>query len=212
MRFDPLVERWRPYVAAFAVPIGLPVDALLEWIRIESGGDMAATGLPTEAGIWQLMFPGDAKYGATLDVLKAIAVKSNAPGFGGIPSLSPAELDTEVGAGVRKVAAAREVVHGILHAAGVNWPDTSFDFGAAVKQVHALPAVLGELLPQVAKLGPMTWADFRKRVVAFPASRMSPGLAKFALAPSKHGLANRIEDTMANAEEVGRAWAVSSPG
>lgn len=35
------------------------------------------------------------------------------------------------------------------------------------------------------------------------------GLQRLAKSPSKRGLANRLEDTLRNAEFVGRAWARS---
>jgi hypothetical protein len=44
-RFSPLVERWRTEVARRSKD--LPVDAILEWIRIESGGDMCSVGAPS---------------------------------------------------------------------------------------------------------------------------------------------------------------------
>lgn len=203
--FPPLVERWRGEVAKRAGD--LPVDGILKWIEIESGGDMSAKGIPVEAGIFQLYFPDDKRFGATLEGLKAIAAKSDLH-KGDISWLSPAEMDMEVGSGIRKVQAARDFVRGLLIANNVHWPENSFDFGSAVKQVHALPAVLGDLLPKVAaKNGPpASWAAFRQAVMAMPSSQMSPALQRFAGSPSNHGLANRIEDTMANAEDVGRAW------
>ena len=206
-RFDSLVERWRAEVAKRAGD--LPVDALLQWIASESGGDIAAKGLPNEAGIWQLMFPDDAKYGTTLAELQAIAAKSNRPGFT-LAQLAPAEIEAEVGAGIRKAAAAREAVRSVFASSGVRWPETSMDFGAAVKQIHALPAVIAELVPKIAHASgpPVDWAHLRAAVMAFPPSQMSDSLRRFAFAPStaKPPRANRIEDTMANAEEVGRAW------
>lgn len=46
LHFDPLVERWRPEVTRRAGD--LPVDGILQWIQIESGGNMCATGSPRE--------------------------------------------------------------------------------------------------------------------------------------------------------------------
>jgi hypothetical protein len=217
IQFPPLVERWRGEVAKRAGD--LPVNALLKWIEIEGdGGDMDPKGLPNEAGIWQLFFPDDAKYGATLEGLKAIAAKSNARAAQGknpldISWLSPAELDMEVGAGIAKVKAARDVVRKTLAATGVSWPEWSFDFGSAVKQVHAGgTSTIAELLPKVTHAGgpPRTWGEFRQRALAFPVSQLNPGIQALANAPSRHGLKNRLEDTMANAEIIGHAWAGSA--
>jgi hypothetical protein len=207
MQFGPLVERWRHEVEKRAQD--LPVNALLEWIRIESGGDMDASGLSNEAGIWQLMFPDDARYGASLDALKALAVKSRTQNPRDISWLSDADLDMQVGSGIRKVAAARDLVRRVFAANNVSWPETSFDFGSAVKQIHAAPAVITELVPKITRQSgpPSSWADLRRKVMSFPVDQMGSGLRRLALSPSKHGLANRLEDTLRNAEFVGRAWA-----
>ena len=210
-RFSPLVERWRPEVTRRAED--LPVDALLEWVRIESGGDMCSIGGPTEVGIFQLFFPSDAKYGATLEGLRAICEKSNHENPRDISWMTPSELDMEVGAGIRKVLAARQTVRREFAENGVTWPETSFDFGSAVKQIHATPAVITELLSKITRRDgapPSSWSDLRQKVMSFPVDQMGSGLQRLAKAPSKRGLANRLEDTMRNAEEVGRVWASSS--
>jgi hypothetical protein len=207
-KFPPLVERWRGEVAKRAKD--LPVDAILEWIRIESGGDMCSTGTPSEVGIFQLLFPSDAKYGATLEGLRAICKRSQQQNPADISWLSEADLDMEVGAGIRKILAERDVVRRVLAQAGVGWPETSFDFGSAVKQMHAAPAVITELVPKIARQGaPGSWSALRQRVMTFPVDQMGSGLRALATALSHHGLKNRLEDTLRNAESIGRAWAAS---
>ena len=213
LTFLPLVERWRWEVAKRAGD--LPVDAILEWIAIESGGDMSEPGNPTEYGIFQLSFPADAKYGATLDGLKAIGKKSEGRANPlDLSWLTPAELDAEVGSGVRKVAAARDEVRRVLREVGAAWPEASFDFGSAVKQIHASPAVIEELLPKIARrdgAAPASWAELRAKVMTFPVAQMGQGLQRLAATPSRHGLKNRLEDTLRNAELVGLAWAGRQP-
>ena len=207
-RFPPLVERWRGEVAKRAKD--LPVDAILEWIRIESGGDMCSTGLPSEVGIFQLMFPGDAKYGATLEGLRAICQKSKAQNPRDLSWLSEADLDMQVGAGIRKMLAARDSVRKVFAQHNVRWSEASFDFGSAVKQIHAAPAVIVELLPKIARrdgAAPSSWNELRQKAMSFPVAQMGQGLTRLANAPSKHGLKNRLEDTLRNAEFVGRVWA-----
>ena len=208
-RFPALVERWRGEVARRSKD--LPVPAILEWIRSESGGDMCSTGTPYEVGIFQLMFPGDAKYGASLEGLRAICRKSDQHDPSDISWLSESELDMEVGAGIRKILAARDEVRQSLKNRHVAWPETSFDFGSAVKQIHAAPAVITELLPKLLRQGgpPASWSELRQRVLTFPVDQMGEGLRSLAQAPSRHGLKNRLEDTLNNAEGVGRAWAAS---
>lgn len=210
-RFPPLVERWRTEIQKRAGD--LPVDALLEWLRIESGGDMCAIGSPTEVGIWQLAFPADAKYGATLEGLRAICKKSQAQNPANISWLSASELDMEVGAGIRKIMAARDDVRKVFAQNSVTWPETSFDFGSAVKQIHAAPAVITELVPKIRRDGPLaSWDDLHRRVMMFPVAQMGQGLRALSNAPSRHGLKNRLEDTLNNAALVGRVWASSSVG
>lgn len=208
-RFPALVERWRGEVSRRSKD--LPVPALLEWIRSESGGDMCSIGTPSEVGIFQLMFPGDAKYGATLEGLRAICRKSQHQDPSDIAWLSEGELDMQVGAGIRKVQAARDEVRRVFMQNRVTWPETSFDFGAAVKQIHAAPAVITELVPKLTRQGgpPASWNELRRRVMAFPIEQMGSGLRALWNLPSKHGLRNRLEDTMTNAENVGRAWAAA---
>jgi hypothetical protein len=209
-RFSPLVERWRNEVAKRAKD--LPVDALLEWMRIESGGDMCSIGGPMEVGIWQLSFPSDAKYGATLEGLRSLCVQSQHHNSADISWLSESDLDMEVGAGIRKILDARDIVRRVLGQAGVKWPESSFDFGSAVKQIHATPAVITELVPKITRRdgAPASWADLRRSVMSFPVDQMGPGLRALWNAPSKHGLKNRLEDTMYNAEFVGRVWSASA--
>lgn len=206
-RFSPLVERWRREVEKRAGD--LPVDAILEWIRIESGGDMCSTGLPTEVGIFQLYFGDDAKYGATLEGLRELCARSKRQDPADISWLSEADLDMQVGAGIRKVRAARERVRQVFAQNGVRWPETSFDFGSAVKQIHATPAVITELVPKITRRSgpPTSWSDLRGKVMEFPVDQMGSGLQRLAKAPSKRGLQNRLEDTLQNAEHVGRVWA-----
>lgn len=209
-RFPALVERWRREVALRAQD--LPIDAILEWIRIESGGDMCAVGGPTEVGIFQLMFPGDAKYGATLEGLRDLCTRSKSQNPSDISWLSEAELDMQVGAGIRKILAARDQVRRVFAQSGVGWPETSFDFGSAVKQIHAAPAVISELVPKITKRSgpPANWAELRRQVMSFPPDQMGAGLRKLWNTPSKRGLQNRLEDTLRNAEFVGRAWGIST--
>lgn len=210
-RFSALVERWRGEVERRAKD--LPVNAILEWIRIESGGDMCAIGNPNEVGIFQLYFPGDAKYGATLEGLRKICARSKQQNPADISWLSEADLDMQVGAGIRKILAAREDVRKVFAQNGVRWSETSFDFGAAVKQIHATPAVITELVPKITRRNgpPASWVELRRRVMSFPVDQMGKKLQALWNTPSKHGLQNRLEDTLHNAEFVGRVWGASPP-
>jgi hypothetical protein len=209
-RFSALVERWRDGVARRAKD--LPHNGILAWISIESGGDMCSIGNPNEAGIFQLAFPADAKFGATLQGLRAICKKSQSRNPTDISWLSEDELDIEVGAGIRKILSARDDVRRIFAMNNVNWPESSADFGSAVKQIHAAPAVISELVPKIARQSgpPANWSDLHRSVMAFPVNQMGNGLRSLWNAPSRHGLQNRLEDTLRNAEIVGHAWGIST--
>lgn len=209
-RFPALVERWRREVAKRAQD--LPVDAILEWIRIESGGNMCSAGTPAEVGIFQLYFPGDAKYGATLEGLRGLCERSKRQTPTDLTWLTEADLDMQVGAGIRKILASREIVRRVFAQNGVRWAEASFDFGSAVKQIHATPAVITELVPKITRRNgpPQSWGDLRRKVMTFPADQMGAGLRRLWNAPSKHGLQNRLEDTLRNAEIVGRVWGAAT--
>jgi hypothetical protein len=157
------------------------------------------------------MFPADAKYGATLEGLRAICRKSQQQDPSDISWLSESELDMQVGAGIRKILAARDQVRLAFSQNRITWPETSFDFGSAVKQIHAAPAVITELLSKLVRQGgsPTSWNELRRRALTFPIDQLGTGLRSLARTPSRHGLRNRLEDTLHNAEGVGRVWAAS---
>ncbi len=216
-----MVERWRGPIAARMGDDQHLVDAALRWVEIESRGDTCSTGIAgREAGIFQLDFPGDGKYGATFAGLMDICKRSHGTKLGDLSWMTPADMDMEVGAGVRKFKAAVDYVRKVFADNGVTWPENTFDFGAAVKQVHASPAVLGELLPKIAHRDgpPASWKELHQKVMEIPADQMSGvdknghpyGLRLLALSPSKHGLKNRLEDTLRNSEEFAIGWPTSS--
>jgi len=217
-RFDPLVERWRPEVTRAAQKYGVPVDPALKWIQIESGGDLSSIGSPFEVGPFQLNLNpheagNDGRFGATLEGLRVVARKSDERAkqhqdVSDVSWLTPAELDMAIGAGVRKVASAIQTARDMFAKTNTSWPEISPDFGNAVKQIHAAPAVVTELLPKiVARDGrsPSNWEELHRLAMAFPVAQMGDGLRSLANSPSKHGLVNRLEDTLFNAEEFGQA-------
>ena len=115
----------------------------------------------------------------------------------------------QVGAGIHKVLASRDRVRQVFGQNDVRWPEGSFDFGSAVKQIHATPAVITELIPKITRRdgrAPTSWSALRQKVMSFPADQMGQGLRRLWNAPSKRGLRNRLEDTLRNAEFVGRVW------
>lgn len=197
--FKQSAEQWRPYFESLAPDI--PQDFLIAWLDKESGGNPCSTGIPgVEAGIFQTYHPADDRFGATFAQLRQ--------GCSGQQIVDPSAVDYELqaSAGINfvrgKIAAAAAHIVG----AGVNWPMDSSDFWKAVKQEHALPCVMGELLPRVVRQygPPPDFGTFRDQAMTIPPSSVSAACAAFMNSPSVRGLRNRVDDTMENAEEVGR--------
>jgi hypothetical protein len=197
--FKSSAEQWRSYFEAIAPDI--PQDFLIAWLDKESGGNPCSTGIPgVEAGIFQTYHPADDRFGATFAQLRQGCTGQM------ITDMSAIDYNLQAMSGINfvrgKIAAAQQ--H--LAYAGVNWPMNSSDFWKAVKQEHALPCVMGEILPQVtAQFGPPPdFATFREQAMMLSPAQVSSACAAFMMAPSVRGLRNRVEDTMENAEEVGK--------
>ncbi|HZJ67683.1 MAG TPA: hypothetical protein VFD36_29470 [Kofleriaceae bacterium] len=201
MSFPPQVEQWRSFFRRLAPD--LPTDFLLAWLAKESGGNPCALGIPgVEAGIFQTFHPADDRFGATFAQLRAPC--GTGQSLARAMSSDEAELQARAGANFVRGKVADAKRH--LAAVGWNLSTSSADFWNAVKQEHALPCVMGDLLPRVrAQLGraPRSWAEFHQVAIAMPASQTG-SCSGFAAAPSVRGLRSRLEDTFANAEEVGR--------
>lgn len=201
MPFRPQVEQWRSLLSRYGGD--LPVEFLLAWLEKESGGSPCATGIPNvEAGIFQTFHPSDDRFGATFEQLRAAC-----SGQSQVRQLSSEETELQARAGINFVRGKRDAARAHFAAAGIRFGAGSTDFWTGVKQEHALPCVMGGLLPRItAKLGrpPRSWAEIHQTAMAMAPSEMDPGCAKFAASPSLRGLRNRLEDTFANAEEIGR--------
>ncbi len=197
--FKASAEQWRPLFQKYAPD--LPQDFLIAWLNNESGGNPCALGIPgVEAGIFQTYHPADDRYGATFDQLRA--------GCSGQTLVDPSAVDYDLQArhGLNYVRGKIAAAQTHMFAAGVNWPMSSSDFWIGVKQEHALPCVMSDLLPRVTrKFGPpSSWDEFRREAMSMSPSEMGSGCAGFMASPSQKGLRNRLEDTMQNAEETGK--------
>ncbi len=202
MSFPPQVEQWRARFRRFGSD--LPENFLLGWLAKESGGNPCAVGIPgVEAGIFQTYHPNDDKYGATFAQLRAAC-------SGGSQSLARAltsdEADLQARSGLGLVRSFKNTARAQLAQVGARWGEGSTDFWTMVKLQHALPAVAGLLPTVAAKLGraPRSFAEFHQQVSAIPASSLPAALQRFANSASVRGLPNRMEDAIANAEEVGK--------
>ena len=197
--FRSSAEQWRSRFVALAPD--LPIDFLIAWLDKESGGNPCSTGIPgVEAGIFQTFHPADDRFGATFVELRA--------GCSGNFIVDPSAInfDLQASHGIAFVRSKVGIAQAHMAASGVSWPQSSSDFWKGVKQEHALPCVMANLLPRVArKFGaPQDWDTFRRQALSLDPSEMGSGCANFARSPSKRGLSNRLEDTMANADEVGK--------
>jgi len=199
--FKSSAEEWRSRFAEMAPD--LPTDFLIAWLDKESGGNPCSLGMTDpnkfEAGIFQTMHPADDRFGATADQLRQ--------GCSGQMVVDPSMVDYDLQASHGLNFVRGKVMAAQMHllAAGVPWTTDSSDFWKAVKQEHALPCVMGDLLPRVVKrFGPPdSFGTFREQAMSFSPSETG-SCAGFMASPSFRGLRNRLEDTMANAEEVGK--------
>jgi hypothetical protein len=202
--FPPQVEQWRAPVDRFAsgTLVDGQTDFVLQWINEESNGSLCSTGIPgVEAGIFQLdtRAGADAQYASFADLMGPCQRGARLA-----TDLTDDEMQVQVGSGIAKISDAVAFAQSILDSAGVSWSGS--DFGSAVKQVHASPCVLHLLPTIVAQQGsPASWDDFTEAVMALPLSQMG-GCAGLASSASKHGLRNRLEDTMRNAALAGAFW------
>ena len=204
MPFSPQVEQWRSLLSRHGSD--LPTDFLLAWLEKESGGNPCAQGMTDpsrfEAGLFQTMHPSDDRYGATVAQLRAAC-----SGQAQTRALSSDEALHHVKSGLNFIRDKKDAARAHFRAAGISFGEGSPDFWTGVKQEHALPCVMGGLLPRItAKLGraPRSWAEIHQTAMVMSPSEMDPGCARFAASGSLRGLRNRLEDTLANAEEIGR--------
>jgi hypothetical protein len=199
--FKESAEQWRTLFEQLAPD--LPTDFLIAWLDKESGGNPCSLGMTDpnkfEAGIFQTMHPNDDKFGATAAELRT--------GCNGqlIEDPSLVNYDLQASHGLNFVRAKVAAAQTHLFAAGVQWDQSSSDFWKAVKQEHALPCVMGDLLPRVVKRygPPPDFGTFREQAMTFAPSETG-SCSGFMSFPSVRGLRNRLEDTMQNAEETGK--------
>lgn len=207
-QFPALVERWRSFVVDNNDAVDpQDVDANLMWIQVESGGNTCSRGIPgVEAGIYQLFFPDDARFGATFDEL---AVGCGEGPGGTDLQLTDEQKRKQVSSGMNKVADCRTKARLARDRNSLSWAEDTKDFWALVKLVHAGGAgYVNDFLPQVVGAGgpPDTFETLYERMLDFDASNITnPAIRNNALSPSTGGLRNRMEDILANSKRVGDA-------
>lgn len=206
--FPPLVERWRDLIIEENDALDpQDVDANLMWIQVESGGNTCSRGIPgVEAGIYQLFFPDDARFGATFAELAAGC--GEGPGGTDAP-LTDAQKRKQVTSGMAKVADCRAKARAAKERNNITWSEDTKDFWALVKLVHAGGSgYVNDFLPQIVADGgpPSTFDDLYRRMLDFDPSRITnPAIRANATSASHTGLSNRMEDILANSQRVGNA-------
>lgn len=177
MPFSPTVEQWRNVLAPRARALGIPLDFLLAWLQIESGGNPCSVGFhgeqdpndglfKFEAGISQAFFSALTRAQLFATTVQGVSLTTlRAPCVGDTQrqarSLTAAEIAANVNLFLadvtRKINVARQQV-GVTR---VNWPTTSEDFWMLVKLQHGLPCVSRSFLAPAQAAGrTKTFRDF----------------------------------------------------
>lgn len=171
------VEAWRDLVTAQAGD--KPVDFLMAWIAVESGGNACDYTSLKEAGIFQLMAGDNESVAGTTEALIHPVPPCTAGTRTIVPfsALSSDQKNEQVRSGLAYVDYCRAYAHTQLDANGYTWPESSGDFWICVKMVHVAPAALKSILAQgVAGNGgtaPADWSSLTQFVSGVPASWLS---------------------------------------
>lgn len=188
-------ESWRPIVIPIASEKGIPIEFLMKWIDVESGGQPCAVGNkfasydngvhPLEAGLVQLYGPDDYKLtGADPTAIRAYCkpkylAPTGGKGADGKPlmamafsqecsrPLTPAEMGEAVRYSAAKVLADAQRASQILASVGSQWSHFSPDYWKFVKLQHALPGLAKAISYTKLVLGyaPKTWSEYRTTVM-----------------------------------------------
>lgn len=158
------VEQWRDLVTRYAG--GIPVEFLLAWIKVESGGNPCDYTWLRESGIFQLMYPDNlAQAGVTEDALRTACDPAQAQqcisyrsdcNAQPIRPLTDDESTLQVTSGIQYVNACRAYVDRF-----VNWSTRSADYWKMVKMVHVLPSPVAKFASSSAN-----WDDFYQKARA----------------------------------------------
>lgn len=213
------VKSWAALAAKMAGDI--PVPFILEWIRIESGGNPCKTGgsvidlkkypkanpkdvgIVVESGIGQLYYPDDFnRFGIDID-------KWRAPCQGGkystssvcLRPLTGEELNAQMDGLIKYINRLRMIVSQTLIPLGIKWGVSTSDYWTAVKLYHGVPNLFKKAFPDgTKKLGypPRSWKELRGAIDKLNvANWISNGRGSFYTP-------QRISEVLSNAERTGR--------
>lgn len=202
-RFPFAVEKWRRWIAEAMEDDGdgsdpVPIDLVLKWIEMESGGNVCGVGRVGkpgepypghvfEAGLAQTYFstPNERRHGVTSAELRRRCSGTSMP-----QNLDDDDRRTQARVCLDTIQEARDIARARLVRAGVAWPER--DFWCFVKLYHALPALYA-FLAAAKRAGQATsWATFRAFILtATPdeRGRISPVVpARYSTASLAHWL------------------------
>lgn len=151
----------------------LPTARLVAWIAEESGGNPAALGSTKEVGIFQIdMQDGDVA-GGSVQSLHGDFTSSASSQTISTP-LTDDQEQLQVSTGITYVRACLAKAQ----QAASSWDDS--DTWCLTKMVHALPAVVSQLLPQASTAGHDTsWADFKGYVGSLQRNDLPSNLHRY---------------------------------
>lgn len=183
--FIPTMSDWARILAPMCLDADIPLPFALKWIKLESGGNPCAVGVPAqhgrgsdptytqyprEIGIAQLFSPDDFQ---ALKIKPASFRAYCAPERNGefpqdvIRPLTLDEIHQQAIAAIGKIqldrARAQRQLRNIQ--AGPQWAPDRADFWKVVKLQHGIPGIASSGLPAVTrKLGrpPIDWGEFRR--------------------------------------------------
>src|ERR1700677_4708401 len=148
---SPAVEAWRSAITS-AAGGSLPVEFLMAWVAIESGGNVCdwetSTG-SVEAGIFQLMSPDNITNGQTTLAAQQPSPPCPASSYTtSVPfsALSSEQASAMVQGGINYVNYCVTYATGALATNGFSWDQTTVDFWSGVKAVHVSPVMLKTML------------------------------------------------------------------
>jgi hypothetical protein len=158
------VEAWRPAITKAAGT--LPVEFLLAWIGVESGGNPCdwetATG-SIEAGIFQLMSPDNINAGSTTLAAQQPSPPCPASSFahGSFSALSDDQVQAMIDGGITYVNYCVGYAEAMMLQYGYSFDSSSADYWSLVKMVHVAPGTISQMMQSAtnANSSASTWAD-----------------------------------------------------
>lgn len=207
------MKMWEPLLSYMAVESNVALPFVMEWMRIESGGNPCAWGSanakgpdghPREQGIAQLYNPDDfTRYGIPSGSFRVYCIPDTQKCS---RELTSDEMHAQAKSLIDLIVRSRKVAQETASASGLQW--SGKDRYRLTKLVHGLPGLVKQGIPRVTKkLGrpPKDWGDFK---VTISNTRMDDGTERYrSLFPKLFANAEKATATLPN--DIGIEEAVS---